>query len=271
MIIGAMKSGTTSLAHYLSTHPEIDFCINKEPGYFYYEKNWKNNINKYHGLFNPKPGQISGEASTMYTQRPMREGTYKKLHEYNSNLKLIYIMRDPVERIVSHYAHNFVRQRINKPMSEEVFSDISYIARSLYYYQLEPYLQLFPRENLHLVIFEDFVRDPAKHMREIASFLEINQRFYLDKEVFSPINKSENRKILADGKGIGKLISPLKNYRHLIPELLINIGLSLIGNRLDEKPMFPKQLKAKLYNELKFDRMKIEKLLGHEVTKWSQY
>jgi len=109
MMIGAQKSGTTSLAAQLAAHPQICFCREKEPAYFHQVADWRAELDHYHALYDPRPGQLLGEASTHYTFFPQYRDTAARLYEYNPALKLIYIMRQPVDRIVSLYSHNFVR------------------------------------------------------------------------------------------------------------------------------------------------------------------
>ncbi len=97
MIVSAQKCGTTSLASQLAQHPDICFSRTKEPDYFNANSDWQSRLVQYHQLFDPQPEQLCGEASTMYTFLPEYMDTHVRLHAYNSNLKLIYIMRDPVD------------------------------------------------------------------------------------------------------------------------------------------------------------------------------
>lgn len=271
MIIGAMKSGTTSLSFHLSRHPEVCFCIDKEPDYFSRNENWKEGISGYHSLFKPKPGQILGEASTMYTMRPDYMNTEQRIFEYNPEVKLIYIMRDPVDRIISHYAHNLARKRVGTDPEKEVFSRKSYIKRSLYHYQIEPYLQRFQRESLLLLTFEEFIKDPQKTLVTVSEFLGINAAFYRDQENFETKNQSTNRKILADNH-LGVLLKPIKKYGHrYLPASVKEVLLQVFGNKLDAVPEFDEQLKVRLYKELAEDVQAVEKLLGKNLTEWKNY
>jgi hypothetical protein len=173
MIIGAQKCGTTSLASQLAEHPSICFCKIKEPGYFHKVEDWRSDLDAYHQLFAPEDGQICGEASTMYTFLPEWHGTHSRLFAYNPDLKLIYIMRNPVERVISNYAHDLVRGFVKAAPESVVFEDPGYINRSRYGVQIRPYLELFPRENVLLLVFEEYVADQWKALQQICTFLEI--------------------------------------------------------------------------------------------------
>ncbi len=270
IIIGAQKNGTTSLSNYLSKHPEVCFCLEKEPDYFSKDPDWRNHLHKYHKLFKPEPGQILGEGSTTYTMRPEFEETAKRIHAYNPQMKHIYITRDPIERIISNYAHRLVRKRTHKDLQTEIQNYESYTMRSKYYYQISPFIELFGKDRILLLLFEDLISRPQNTLVEIAHFLGIDTEPFLEKSQYKPTNQSANRNVLSE-KGISGLFVPIKSMRRYIPESLIALSLRIIGNKLPEKPEFPLGLKQKLYLEIKEDIQKFEKLFGREITAWKKY
>ncbi len=148
MLIGAQKCGTTTLANQLASHPGICFCREKEPGYFNSTDNWQAGLDTYHALYDPRPGQLCGEGSTMYTFLPEFDNTHERLYAYNPDLKFIYVMRHPVERVISNYAHRLVRNTVSVPPQEAVFAKPEYVNRSRYGVQLRPYVKLFGRERI---------------------------------------------------------------------------------------------------------------------------
>lgn len=163
MIIGAQKSGTTSLSYYLSNHPAVCYCLEKEPEFFSTEANWQDKIDKYHKLFEPQGAQLLGEASTNYSMLADFPKTAERIHSYNPDTKLIYITRDPVERIRSHYAHRLVRKNVLGDLHTEVLNNPSYIDRSKYYRQIEPYLRLFGKDQILLLLFEELVSKTSSY------------------------------------------------------------------------------------------------------------
>ncbi len=270
MIIGAAKCGTTSLANGLSDHPEVCFSEEKEPEFFSAHTDWAKKLNGYHALYKPYNGQKLGEGSTNYTMHPEFPNTHKRLHEYNPNLKLIYIMRDPIKRMESHFAHNYVRGRIEKPMEEEVLGNPSFITRSSYHMQISPYIEQFGRENVLLIVFEEYVRNPKEAFIQMATFIGLDTNYYEQKEDYSQKNQTANRKILVDG-GKGKIFKPLKKIRRFIPESIVNAGLRLFGSSIEKNPEFPETLKAELYRKIKGEVEKTEKLLGKKLSVWKKY
>ncbi len=270
MIIGAAKCGTTSVANGLSNHPDVCFCKEKEPEFFSTHTNWAEKINEYHALYKPTKGQKLGEGSTNYTMHPEFPNTHEKLHEYNPNLKLIYIMRDPIKRMESHFAHNYVRGRIKRTMEEEVLSNPSFVSRSSYYMQISPYIAQFGKENVLLLVFEEYVKNPKDVFVQLANFIGVDADYYKQQEDFSQKNQTANRKILADG-GKGKVFKSLKKIRRYIPEHIVNIGLKLFGNSIEKNPEFPLALKKELYKKIESDMEKTEALLGKKLSMWKKY
>ncbi len=108
LIIGAAKSATTSLCSGLSLHPDICFSDPKEPQFFS-DPNWRQNLEGYHSLFKDD-AKLYGEGSTNYTKQPLfNKNIHSDIYEYNPEMKLIYIMRHPIDRIISHYIHAYNR------------------------------------------------------------------------------------------------------------------------------------------------------------------
>ena len=108
IIIGAMKSATSTLQEQLVLQPGIFMSSPKEPNFFSDDDVYSNGLNWYSSLFeNAKPGDLSGEASTHYTKLPTYPETIKRLKESLPELRLIYVMRHPIDRLISHYIHEW--------------------------------------------------------------------------------------------------------------------------------------------------------------------
>lgn len=174
-IIGAMKSGTTSLHEYLGTHPQIAMSEVKEPGYFVEElglhkgEDWYLNLWAWNDRY-----RYYGESSTHYTKLPIYQGVPERLFRFNPDARLIYIMRNPLDRVVSHYWHA-IRDVFHGgellPLLEAIKGKPEYLAFSDYATQLEPYFERFGRESVLTLTFEALVKDPQHELDRIYRWL----------------------------------------------------------------------------------------------------
>ena len=169
-----MKSGSTSLHGAIGMHPQIWMTSYKEPQYFAglpdTELSWFDSNplpdaegRWYFALFDKAgddPGVMyAGESSTDYTKRPTFEGCAERIRDFNPNARILCILRDPIERCISHYWHNVRIGEERQGMIEAVRRDPTLIAYSDYAMQLEPYWNAFPREQIHILTLESFYRD----------------------------------------------------------------------------------------------------------------
>jgi hypothetical protein len=253
-IIGAQKSGTTSLANMLAAHPEVCFAKHKEPQFFSKEANWEDKLEEYHQLFNHlEEGQILGEASTTYTFFPEYDNVPEKIHHYNPEAKLIYIVRDPVERIKSHYAHRYLRGREKgKDIEKEVLNNPCYVNRSRYALQLNYFLESFDQNQMLVLKFEEFKKALKKVQEQIGDFLSINPQSF--PEISQGANKSTEQEEVPEN---------IKRFLEAIPSYQLKKRIEpYFSKRIKTKPEFPDRLRKKLDKLLAMDLLLIEKHLN---------
>jgi hypothetical protein len=194
-IVGAAKSGTTSLHNYLNQHPEVFMCNPKEPHFLINNEIGKNRIpfgicseKKYCNLFLEGIGRkYRGESSVMYLMFP--EIVIPKInHNFGEDCKIIIMLRNPVERAYSGFQH-VKRYNIMEDckdfksawtISEErYFSNFNmtpasrYKELGLYYKQVKSYLDSI--KNVHIILFDDYQKDFQSEIKKVFDFLEIKQ------------------------------------------------------------------------------------------------
>ncbi len=174
IIPGAGRSGTTSVFYCLSQHPQVYTPRVKEINYFtkYYHKP----IEWYFRHFNGWQGEPAvGEASTLYMYHPMAA---KRLFEYRSDLKLIFCLRNPIDRIYSNYKKTVAGQGEARPFLKIINEEpYRFFEASRYSTHLKRFLKYFSYDQMLFIFFEDLIENPNKQLERICTFLNISQNF----------------------------------------------------------------------------------------------
>lgn len=173
LIIGAMKCATTTLHHQLAWQPGI-FVTDKndEPDYFSDERRYARGPQWYESLFaEAGPDDLLGDASTGYTKLPTYAGTAERLHRHAPEARLIYLMRHPIDRLVSHYIHEWSVGGISGSIDSAVASHRPLIDYGRYAMQLKPYLDRFGPERVLPVFFERLVSHPQAELERVCRFI----------------------------------------------------------------------------------------------------
>ena len=264
-IIGAMKSGTSTLCHLLSQHPNICFSSIKEPMFFTKRADWKDHIGEYHAFFNPtRQTKILGEGSTSYTKESPTETRRisEAIYQYNPEMKLIYLMRHPMERIISHWVHEYERGRINCSLVDALHQYQPLINTSRYHSQIKPYLDLFGPQRIHLLMFEDLVN--FQH-ESLASVLE-----FLDLKAIAPLPIAHrNRSYVQHNQHI-KYDHPNLAYR-IIRRLAPNLWQKIIQNdsrAIHHKPNIETDVQKRILEALQTEINEIEALISKDLSHW---
>jgi hypothetical protein len=177
IIVGGLKCGTTSIHHYLGLHPEIQMSKPKELNFFARELNWDLGLDWYASRFDSR-FEVRGESSPHYTNLPRFEGVAERIGEHCPDARLIYMVRDPIKRILSHWVHatgaGYETREMVPTLSEP---DSSYIHRSMYWMQLQPYLERFDRSQIEIVAQEELQAEREETMRKAFGFAGVDESF----------------------------------------------------------------------------------------------
>lgn len=205
MIVGAQKAGTTALASFLSQHPEISFAADKEVHLFDnpdFDESWTyeriNNDYKKH--FPDYKGQkLIGEGTPIYMYLPF---IAKRISAYNQRMKLIFLLRNPVERVISQYKMEKARGHEGLPLNAAIRlekfrlwlhrNDLSersslrvhsYTDRGMYARQIKNMLKYFSIRQMLFIKSEDLLNDHKNTMIKVYDFLNVrNKTFVLPTE-----------------------------------------------------------------------------------------
>jgi hypothetical protein len=176
VVPGFSKCGTTSLCDMLAGHPDIFMPENKEPNFFAFPNLW-GNWEWYESLFAPGAGKrLWGEGSTFYSAASEEQRVRERMLSRFPDVRLIFIARDPLARIESSYRefHNSgTRYAVAAPYSfMEAFRALpNLIEDTRYWSRLENYREHMPDDHIHVVFFEDLIRDARTALAGCFEFL----------------------------------------------------------------------------------------------------
>lgn len=172
LIIGAMKCGTTTLQAQLAAQPGIFMTTPKEPNFFSDDDVYGRGTTWYQTLFaDAAEGDLKGEASTHYTKLPTYPETLPRLTAALRRPKLIYLIRNPVERAVSHYIHEWSLGKIASDIDLAFERHSELIDYGCYGRQIAPYVQAFGGENIFLSSLETMTSAPQNLLDNVGAFL----------------------------------------------------------------------------------------------------
>ena len=272
-IVGTPKSGTTSLFHYLQEHPEVFLPELKEPHFFscpevkntYYKTKIVDSKEEYLGLYQETESyKAVGDLSSSYL---FNKETPKRIHQFNPYAKIIIVLRNPVERALSHYLMDVNLGYINVSLSKVINNKDTfkqhyqeYIELGFYEQQIRAYTKQFPDSQIKVVLSDTLYANTAETLKDIYSFINVSTTFITDFETVHnsyTVPRFKALKSLVQSDGLKKMIpSGLKS------------GLkSLIYKTNAEKPKL--EVEKNLLREIyKKSIVETETLINQDLSSW---
>jgi hypothetical protein len=171
IIIGAMKCGTSTLHEQLNARSGLFLSDPKEPNFFSDDETGAG-LADYMRLFEgATSSQKCGESSTHYTKLPTYPRTVENMRRHVGHARLIYVMRDPVERIVSQYIHEWTQLEVEGRIDDAVRRHERYVAYSSYARQLRPFLEHWGPENVLPMSMERMIAEPKEELARVCRFI----------------------------------------------------------------------------------------------------
>jgi hypothetical protein len=180
IVIGGAKCGTTSLHHYLGLHPDIYMSQPKELEFFIEESGWRKGVAWYETKFPSGKEAIRGEATPIYTRYPVFRGVPARMYSVIPDAKLIYVVRDPMERMISHLIDDFssfanTYQDLHSTLFP--FDTSPFVTSSLQCLQLEQYLPYYPLSRILIVTADELAGQRSETLVKIFRFLGVDETF----------------------------------------------------------------------------------------------
>jgi hypothetical protein len=299
LIIGAGKSGTTSVYHAIKQHPEVFMSSVKEPNFFAlegqkkitgYDKNdpdgfnfypWAvTNIDDYHKLFEKSQNEKAvGESSTMYQYMPEAPGNIKK---HIPDVKLIAIFRNPADRLYSRYQHLLREDRVPTEKFEDCFekgnlwwkkNDL--VQEGFYYTHMKRYFELFDSKNIKVMLYDDLRKDPMSFMAELFDYLDVDSSFLPDMSIrYNVSGKVKNKYVnMLIGqqsfirRGV-EALSPFVVQKARDSAFMQKIVTKLRAKNLEKQPLLP-DVRKRLIDEIYGKEIELfSKLIQRDLSHW---
>ncbi len=273
IVIGGAKCGTTSLHYYLSLHPEISMSQPKELNFFVEEENWPKGLAWYASHFEDATTRVRGESSPHYTRYPVIRGVVARMHALIPDAKLIYILRDPMERLISQYVDDssaFTSGAVPDPWALLWPPERSpFVAPSLQCLQLEQYLSCYDESQVLLLTAADLGRQRAATMRKVFRFLEVDESFSSEK-----FSIEHNPRAIKRQPTRAHLM--VKRFLRIRPGRLLPECLGLFAHHWILKasappvvaPTFAPDLEARLLEVFHKDAERLRRVTGMKLADW---
>ena len=289
LVIGAQKSGTSSLHYYLGQHPEIFMSALKEPGFFYFAgrpndfrgpyKRFKRQTivtteEAYRKLFqNVRDEKAIGESTPVYM---FASHAAEQIHRYLPGAGLIAILRHPADRAYSEYlmrlrdgvepCGDFREALRDQPRSPGDQSEIGdYLQRGFYHAQLTRYFGLFSRQQILVSLYDDLLSDPAGLMRNIFSFLGVHKDFAADlserHNVSGMVRNPGRRAFWKHSRALRDVVRPV------LPPRLRHAAFQWATRDTIKPPLSP-EFRAELTETYREDILRLQDLIQRDLSHW---
>ncbi len=276
VVIGAMKCGTSSLHRYLSHHPEIFMSRKKELCFF--AERWDHGVEWYREQF-PEHAPVRGESSPNYAKYPAFSEAPERMHAVlGDDVKLVYVVRDPIDRIVSHYvdAYSHERERLSLDDALADLEDNNYVNCSRYAMQLDRYLPFFGMSQILVVAAEDLRERRRATLATIFQFLGVDDSFWCA-EHEEVVNRASDRRrknaIGAVASHVANRLNPVGLAVEIEPQRrrpgrMVKTYVSLTSRRI-ALPQLGEARRRELTAFLRDDVARLRELTGLGLETWA--
>jgi hypothetical protein len=270
LLIGAQKAGTQSLTHYLSLHPQRGMC-RRELNFFSDDATWSRGVDWYAAQIAAPPDRqvVVGETSPSYAMRRAFPRAAERIAATLPDVRLVYLLRDPIDRMRSAYQHGLASGAEGRPMREALLADEFYLDASCYAAQIEHHLEHVRSEQLLLVLSADLRARRAETVSRVLDFVGLPPR--PDLPLSDEVHPTDRKRVpRAWARALGDVI--IRRRIERVPRWLIRMRdqqspLMTRPFRPEETVMTP-ELRAELAVRLRPDVARLREWLGPDFDGW---
>jgi hypothetical protein len=286
LVIGAAKSGTTSLHHYLDAHPEISMAAPSESGdlldndaggkemRFFWRSDWRDRLEWYQSHFEHMDTPVRGETTPAYAAYPFHSGVAERIHEVVPSTLLLYIVRDPIERIAAHY----VQMKVDDDprsfadwMRDYDQPDNQIVCPSRYATQVERYLDHFDSSQILVVDQHELRVERQATLRRIFEFVGVDVDFWspsfdqrrntqADKYALTPLGRRLFKRAI-DPAGRRLMSRRWRTWRSPVRRAF--------SKRIADRPTIEGEMRGRLVAMLQPEVDRLRELTGQRFEHWS--
>ena len=268
LVIGAMKSGTSSLTTYLASHPDVFVCEPREPNFF--STNTHRGLSWYESLFWEADGcRAVGESSTGYTKAPTIGGVPERIAAVLPSVRLIYLIRHPVERIRSMYVHEVARSRETR----DIWARPSSVARAtstshVTGISLTSISAFFRREQILIVRAEDLLLHRRETVAGVFEFLGVDANYRVNGIEVEYNTSGEQRGYRPSFRRMSGVVRTVKAPT-VVPASVRNRMRSVL-TRPVARPEVSEEVAEEIWAALQDDLRRLRQIVGPDVDLWGR-
>jgi hypothetical protein len=259
-IIGGMKCGTTSVHHMLKKHPQVSVTTDKEPSFF--SKRFRKGFNWYNAQFQIYDDtKVLIDVSPSYSMKHLFPHVTKEMYNFEPNAKIVYLVRDPLSRMVSHIHHDMLRGRLTKKQIDLwLTAEADCLLTTNYQQQIQPFIELYGKENVMVFQFENLIKNPQHFQDKFCDFIGL-EKAAAEIESF---NVSEQRYLIKYHDFIHTLFD--NNFISRLYHLFwyaVNIKV--------DKPVLTEAQELKAYDLIKDDMQEFIRVFNLDESLWKYW
>ena len=270
IVIGTMKGGTTSLWEYLRAHPQVFMPEAKEIQFFSNSGRYERGLDWYREHFASVTNEIAvGEASTNYTKHPRRTGTASRIADVMPDVRLVYMLRDPIERIRSHYVQLAHGHGERRSISVVVRENPELLDISRYRMQIDQYLDHFDASQLLVITSEALRADREGTLGRVFTFLGVDPTL-MPPAITSELHRSVDKRFDTKLSNWARRVRGYDFVRRITPKRLrratSRVTKRSIASEVDAT--ISDELRRQLVDELREDVAGLRPFLGPSFDGW---
>jgi len=271
LVIGTAKAATTTLCALLGRHPQVFMAPAKELEFFSDDRIYSRGVAWYESQFDaPECKLFRGEGSPQYTLRTIHPEASRRIAEYSSALKLIYIVRHPIRRIEAAWLHmrSWVDERAHHSFNKALEANRGWLVDSANYWrEIAPYRRSFPDDQILVLFFEDFKADPAATMRRCFEFLGADPDALPDTSLH--LNRTAEKHVPVAALSIARSLVGYRTLRRAIPSTWRrSLKGRFLLRRAEGKPRWLPAARQRVLDLLGDDTAQFLRFYGKPVGFW---